>query len=103
MAIKQSETLENFLSNPYNAIENPLSMVKKRGQPIVEGLSKSNFLGHNARTFNRIGFRIFLFLLQLRKSIILYYMSSRHTQKTSPQIYDFDINMTQIFTNIGEF
>ncbi|KAJ2987058.1 hypothetical protein HDV02_006375, partial [Globomyces sp. JEL0801] len=53
MAIKQSEMLENFLSNPYNAIENPLSMVKKRGRPIVEGLSKSNFLGHNARTFNR--------------------------------------------------
>ncbi|KAI8891511.1 hypothetical protein BC833DRAFT_613744 [Globomyces pollinis-pini] len=62
--------LENFLSNPYNAIENPLPMVKTRGRPaaaknkskrdksqfeIVEGrkCSKCKLPGHNARTCNK--------------------------------------------------
>ncbi|KAI8892031.1 hypothetical protein BC833DRAFT_662689 [Globomyces pollinis-pini] len=64
---------KNFLSNPYNATENPLPMVKKRGRPvgaknkskrvksqfeIVEGLSKCKVPGHNARACNKIWMRV---------------------------------------------
>ncbi|KAI8895731.1 hypothetical protein BC833DRAFT_600137 [Globomyces pollinis-pini] len=57
--------LENSLSNPYNAIENPPPTVKKRGRPVgaknkskrVKSqfkCSKCKLPGHNARTCNKM-------------------------------------------------